>query len=226
MPVNYALKYAPIVDQRFTLGSLSTAVINNNQEQNVSLQLPSEGNVSDASGKSTPVTLTWDQTSPLNIASQGSAAISGKLSFIGTELIHANNALILSINLQDGESKGTAAGTITRNADPNPVLKAEENFCRDYTAGSDELTFSYALTNEANIDLQAELASTLAIPGQVRNPKVKYTGCQSSGTDCLKRISGGIFTIEPGETAVFSGEELIGVSEFIKDSLKPIKVFS
>ena len=183
-----------------------TAVINNNQTKNVSLQLPSEGKVSDASGKSAVVTLTWNRTTPLNIAPQGSASVSGTFSFKDTGLIHANSSLILSIDLQDGESKGTAAGTITRNADPNPILKTAGNFCRDYTAGSDELTFSYALKNEANIDIQAELASTLAIPGQVPNPKVTYTSCQSSGANCFSRISGGIFTIEPGETAKFTGK--------------------
>ena len=182
------------------------AVIYNSQNKAVSITLPQEGKVIDASGKSSTVTLAWKNAGPVSITAQGSAALDGTFIFNDTGLIHNNSSLILSINLTAEDSTGTAAGTVTRNPDPNPTLKATGDFCRDYTAGSSEMSFSYSIKSEASIDLQVELATTLHVSGQTANPKITYTGCQNGGVSCINKITKGIYTIGPGETATFSGK--------------------
>ena len=182
------------------------AIINNNQNKAVSVTLPTTGKVTDASGKFSTVTLNWNTTGPISMNAQGTATLNGTFSFNETSLIHNNSSLVLSADLTSEDSTGNVAGTVTRNADPNPVLKATGDFCRDYTASSGEMSFSYSIMSEANIDLQVELATTLHISGQKANPAITYTGCQNKGISCLSKINKGIYTIEPGETVTFSGK--------------------
>ena len=183
------------------------STIFNYQDQTVSVTLPAEGQISDGNGGTTAAAISWDSGKALNIPSQGKASLSGKFSFADTRLIHNNASLILSVNVKDssGNGSGTVAGTVTRNPDPNPVVKAS-GFCRDLSADGNKLSFTFTLKNESNIDIPLELATTLAIPGQLPNPVISYTGCRSGKASCMSRISGTRFTLEAGETAAFSGE--------------------
>ena len=98
------------------------AVIYNSQSKAVSITLPQEGKVIDASGKSSAVTLTWKNAGPVSITAQGSATLDGTFIFNDTGLIHNNSSLILSINLTAEDSTGTAAGK--RHPGFRPVVGA------------------------------------------------------------------------------------------------------
>lgn len=194
-----------------------SAAFHNNQEFPVTLKVPSaakaaaeitlptEGIVKDANGKTNQVKLQWANTQDVVIPAGKSETLRGELSFVQTDLIQNNTTLILTANMTGAEA---AAGTITRNADPNPLITAS-NFCRDYQAGSKKMTFRYSLENRSNISIRTELATTMAIPGQLPNPKIRYTDCVSSnGSSCKNRIDEktSIITLAAYESAVFSGE--------------------
>ena len=168
--------------------------------------LPSEGTVKDSNGKSNDVTLNWSG-SDTTIEAGKSATLNGDFTFKQTDLIQANTSLTLTANITGDDGKTTSAsGTITRNADPNPLLTAS-SFCRNYQAGSKKMTFRYMLENRSNISIRTELATTMAIPGQYPNPKIRYTDCVSSnGGSCLSRISYPMITLAAHESAVFTGE--------------------
>ncbi|MBQ6518208.1 MAG: class F sortase [Anaerolineaceae bacterium] len=170
------------------------------------VKLPAEGKAVSADGKSSVVSLDWYTGNGITIDPGKSVSLEGALSFKDTRLIQSNNSLILSADLGvSGGIQSASAGTITRNPDPNPVLEAV-SFCRNYKTGDSKLSFTYTLKNASHIDILTELATTLAIPGQVPNPKIKYTACVSSGASCLSRINGSNITLSAGETASFSGE--------------------
>ena len=194
-----------------------TAAFHNNQEFPITLKVPSaakaaaeitlptEGIVKDASGKSNQVKMRWANTQDVVIPAGKSETLNGELSFVQTDLVQNNTTLILTANMAGAEA---AAGTITRNADPNPLITAS-SFCRNYQAGSKKMTFRYSLENRSNISIRTELATTMAIPGQLPNPKIRYTDCVSSnGSSCMNRIDGktSIITLSANESAVFSGE--------------------
>ncbi len=166
--------------------------------------LPSEGTVKDSNGKSNTVALNWSG-SDITIEAGKTATLNGDFTFKQTDLIQSNSSLILSADLT-GDGTASASGTITRNADPNPLLTAS-SFCRNYQAGSKKMTFRYMLENRSNISIRTELATTMAIPGQYPNPKIRYTDCLSSnGSSCLSRISYPMITLAAHESAVFTGE--------------------
>lgn len=194
-----------------------TAAFHNNQNFPVTLKVssaannsaeitpPTEGTVKDAAGKTNQVKLRWANTQDVVIPAGKSETLSGELSFVQTDLVQNNTTLILTANMTGAEA---AAGTITRNADPNPLITAS-NFCRNYQAGSKKMTFRYSLENRSNISIRTELATTMAIPGQLPNPKIRYTDCvSSSGSSCKNRINEktSVITLAAYESAVFSGE--------------------
>ena len=178
-------------------------VLNNFQSQDVSVNLPAEGKLSDGSEQNTIALLEWDQMGPVKIAANGSADLSGSFTFADRGIIHANSSLILSMNFTGDTGSGTAAGIITRNPDPNPVIKSV-SFCRDIEGNI--LTFAYVLKNESNIDIPVDLATTLAVSGETRNPSIRYTDCQRSGKSCFAGSDVYNYTIGAGETMTFSGE--------------------
>ena len=194
-----------------------TAAFHNNQEFPVTLKVPSaakaaaeitlptEGIVKDADGKTNQVKLLWENTKDVEIPAGKSETLRGELSFVQKDLIQNNTSLVLTANMDGAEA---ASGSITRNADPNPLITAS-NFCRNYQAGSKKLTFRYSLENRSDISIRTELATTMAIPGQLPNPNIRYTDCVSSnGSSCKNRIDEktSIITLAAHESAVFSGE--------------------
>ena len=185
-----------------------TATVYNYQDTDASVTLPASGTVKTSDNKTSAVTLTWQQNSPIRINAQGTTALSGKFRINDTSLIHSNSSLLLSADLNTaGSTGGAAAGNVTRGADPNAVITSlVPNFCRDYTTGSKVITFRYDLKNEASIDIPVELATTLAVEGQKVNPVIRYTNCVSSGSSCFSRISDNKITLTAGETVSFYGE--------------------
>ena len=186
-------------------GGRFTAILNNYQPHDVTVTLPEQGILKASDGKTSPVSFAWDQNSPVSIGAYGRADLSGSFVFSDTALIHNNPSLVLSAELTAGNEKGNAAGTVTRNPDPDPKL-VSAGFCRDYTPGGQTLSIVYALRNDAHIDIPVQLAGTLAVDDQPKNLAIRYTGCESGGRSCMDRISGTNFIIEPGETAVFHAE--------------------
>lgn len=100
----------------------------------------------------------------------------------------------LTIVTQD-PNQGTAAA-----GDPLTTV----SFCRDLA--NNKVSFAYALKNNTAAVIPVELATSLAVEGQSGAVPVSYTGCTSGGSSCTSRISGGIFKLNPGETAEFKGE--------------------
>ena len=198
-------------------GGLFTAVLNNHQNKEVSVTLPDSGIVKTADGRSHNVFLNWKQNSPVKITSHGKSELSGSFRFAETDYIHNNSSMILAANLKAGNDTGTAAGTITRNPDPNPIIRSI-SFCRDLNTGNGRITFTYALRNDSFIDIPLQLAGTLALRGQAKNMQITYTACESQGKSCFSRIDGLNFTLEAGETAGFSGyavpEQIPGDPDF------------
>ena len=98
-------------------------------------------------------------------------------------------------------------------------------FCRNYDASSKKISFSYSLKNNTAEIIPLELATSLAAEGMSGAFPVSYTGCTSGGSSCSARISGGIFKLDPGETAEFSGEASLTANPaksdfFIRTSLR------
>ena len=189
-----------------------SAVLNNYSEGEVNIALPETGKVTDSEGKSYNVNVKWNtsksagKTVTVTIPPSGKKELSGTFTFTDKTPIASNNTLILSADFSSGSVKGSAAGTVIRNADPNPVIRVL-SLCRQYTAGSKKVTFTYELKNEASTDIRVELASSLSVPGNVWNPKTKYTHCVSSGQSCMNRmLNGASIIIKTGETIKFSGE--------------------
>ena len=168
--------------------------------------LPTVGTVKDANGKANEVTLTWFG-SDTTIEAGKTAVLNGEFTFLQTDLIQGNSSLMLTADITGNDAEpASAAGIVTRNSDPNPLITASA-FCRNYQAGSKKMTFRYMLENRSNISIRTELATTMAIPGQLPNPKIRYTDCvSSSGSSCLGRISYPMITLAAHESAVFTGE--------------------
>ena len=110
----------------------------------------------------------------------------------------------------------TATATATSTATPKPTATTDPapsegealtavRFCRDYKSAAKRITFTYALRNDTAQNVRVELPKTMEIEGVSTPAKITYNKCLSAGKTCLSRISGGIITLEPGETAEISG---------------------
>ncbi len=186
-------------------GGVFNVILNNHQNKEVKATLPQQGSLQSTDGSLTDITLRWEKTGPVDIPAQGTAELRGSFVFSDIRQIHNNDSLIISAEFTASGQKGTAAGTILRNPDPNPKLTSI-SFCRDYIPGSKQLTFVYTLRNESHIDIPVQLAGTLAVDEQPRNLTIQYTDCRSGGRSCKSRLNSANFTIEAGETASFYGK--------------------
>lgn len=86
----------------------------------------------------------------------------------------------------------------------NPLTSLR--FCREYSSSDKKVRFSYTLKNNTSVTIPLELATSIAAEGQKDIAMIRYTGCESGGSSCASRISNGIFDLNAGETAKFSGE--------------------
>ena len=172
----------------------------------VTATLPSTGKVLDADGNSSEVSLNWLTGNGETINAGESKVFNGEFTFKDTSLIHSSKTLTLTADFITSAASGGSTGTITRNSDPNATIIVN-NFCRDLKRNNWMMSFTYRLTNPSLIDIDVELATTLAIPGQLPNPEIQYTACYNGyGVDCMSRIHNGIISIAAGETIAFNGQ--------------------
>ncbi len=144
--------------------------------------------------------------------------------FIRTAVRYGDNGKTLPLYAADSCSvkspapAPTVAVTATATSTPKPTATATAapapaedgalstvRFCRDYRSASKRITFTYALQNNSDRNIRAELPKTMEIEGVSAPAKITYNKCLSAGKTCLSRISGGSITLKPGETAEISG---------------------
>ncbi|MBQ6508514.1 MAG: hypothetical protein IJI07_03485 [Flexilinea sp.] len=157
---------------------------------------------------------------------KGEAALSAKPSktdfYIQTSLRYDYNGQILTpflVGYATGAcSAGSPAPVPTPASPSTPETGTDElglistSFCRDYDANARRLSFSYTLKNSSSVQIPVELATSLAIEGQQNVVPLSYTGCTSGGSSCSSRISGGIFTMDAGETVEFKGQATLSAA--------------
>lgn len=186
-----------------------TGTINNSLSKSISITLPSTGMIRVGS-ETKSVPLTWNQSSPLTVASNGKANISGKISFSNAErsLLAANNSLefVTEFNYSENQKALFAGSSVLTREKETGAKIVSNGICRDYDPASNTITLTYGLKNPSNIDIPVQLAKTIAVTDVVHNPTVKYTGCVSGGTSCTSRISEDkMITIRSGETITLTG---------------------
>ena len=187
-----------------------TARLTNHLNQKVTVTLPTSGKLSGSGNTAGNVSLSWGSVpSAVTLDPDSTKSFIGSITFTDRSLISANRELNMTALFPYKPSTGealsfSAAGVLSRNPEPNPVIRSL-GLCREITAGSREITVSYTLENSSNIDISVQLAGTLAVEGITRNPSVSYTGCESGGKSCLNRVSGSTFVLKSGETATLTG---------------------